>query len=240
MECMVLQPCRTVVDTCNGDGPIHKFNFYEFVGILIPGVLLFVGIGFFLPDNTALQPLLLPDNLGSATVHLMLAYAAGHLVQGLGNAFESGYWKLWKGVPTDWPFRRPSPQFPARNKELIQKASKLEATTIDEWHQAAARARTLITAKGLTSRLDVFNGNYGMFRGVVVVGLIFLGTTWALADEHLAMTYVVITVATGLAVFRMHRFAVHYGLEFFACVGTLETNEATSHTRSQSQDQNDG
>lgn len=195
-------------------------------------MLLLFGIGYLAPDNTKLRPLLLPDNLGSAMVYLVLAYAVGHLVQGLGNLFESGYWKLWMGMPTDWPFTRPNPQFPASDKALVENVSKRKATTVDEWRRAVGRARSVITAKSLTSRLDVFNGNYGMFRGVVVVGFIFLATAWKLADGNVVATYFVIAVATGLALSRMHRFAKHYGREFFACVGTLEADEAAPQDES--------
>ena len=195
-------------------------------------MLLLFGIGYFAPDNTKLKSLLLPDNLGSATVYLVLAYAVGHLVQGLGNLFESGYWKLWKGMPTDWPFSSPNPQFPASDKALIEKVSKREATSSDEWRRAVARARSVITAKGLTSRLDVFNGNYGMFRGTVVVGLIFLTPTWKLAGNNAVVTCFVIAVATGFALSRMHRFAKHYGREFFACVGILEADKAAPRDES--------
>lgn len=190
--------------------------------------MLLFGVGYFAPDDTNLKPLLLPDNLGSATVYLILAYAVGHLLQGLGNLFENGYWRIWNGVPTDWPYSHPNPQFPACDKTQIETIVKQEVSTIEEWHRAAAKVRSIITAKGLTSRLDVFNGNYGMFRGIVVVGIIFLATAWKLADDDVVSTYFVIAVVTGLAMARMHRFAKHYGKEFFACVGTLSLGEAAT------------
>ena len=83
---------------------MRNFSFYEFVGVLVPGVLFLFGLGYFAPDQSALKPLFLPENLGSTVVHVILAYAIGHLVQALGNLLENGYWYVQSGMPTDWPF----------------------------------------------------------------------------------------------------------------------------------------
>jgi hypothetical protein len=72
----------------------------------------------------------------------------------------------------------------------------------------------IVSAAGKHARVDTFNGNYGLLRG--------------LAAAFLALTFVALILGKGLyvigalvillllAIQRMHRFAVHYATELFA------------------------
>jgi hypothetical protein len=105
-------------------------DFYGFVGIVIPGTLLLVAVEY-LFGLKGLNSLLIPDNFGSLGIHLLMAYFVGHLLQGVGNLLEFIYWKLWKGMPTDWPithqtknvFQKQFPRFASllnnRNPKVI-------------------------------------------------------------------------------------------------------------------------
>jgi len=68
---------------------MRDFDFYEFVGILIPGATLVFGAALLnlvdLPFVRTKESLSFGD-LGATVV---LSYVAGHLIQGIGNWFET-------------------------------------------------------------------------------------------------------------------------------------------------------
>jgi len=199
-----------------GDTAIRKFDFYEFVGVLAPGTLLLFGIGVLFPAQERLKPFLLPTDFGSATVYVILAYAVGHLVQAIGNLLEWPYWGIQKGMPTDWPFTKASAAFPASYKDHVSSVlGQSEFADVADWRRAVSAGRSLISADGFAGRLQTFNGNYGLFRGMAASAIVLLVAA-VIEGSHGITTYVVIGVVTVLSTYRMHRFATHYGREFFS------------------------
>src|SRR5262249_50298328 len=79
----------------------REFSFYEFVGILVPGVtVLFfseVMIEMFYKKN-----IIDFSKIGESVIFLIIAYGIGHILQSLGNLFENIMWKLFGGIPTQW------------------------------------------------------------------------------------------------------------------------------------------
>jgi hypothetical protein len=202
----------------------RTLDFYEFTGILVPGVLFLLGMGYLAPPGAKIAPLLLPENVGAAVIHLVLAYGVGHLVQAIGNFLETGYWWVQSGMPTDWPFSKPTREFPLSYREpLLTWTDGGDVNSIDDWRRRVAIARAAIMSRGLGARLLTFNGNYGMFRGMAAIGVLFLLVAWYFRPNHLLATYALILAATILATYRMHRFAKHYGKEFFASVSLLKS-----------------
>ncbi len=86
---------------------MRSIDFYEFVGIIVPGAVLLAGIGLLL-DVGAINRFFSPEGIGNAVVYLVLAYVVGHLIAAIGNWFEVLFWKPWGGMPTDWPITRPT------------------------------------------------------------------------------------------------------------------------------------
>ena len=80
---------------------MRKFDFYEFAGIITPGAITLVGVATIFPS---LQGILLNKALtvGDLGFVLILAYAAGHMVQAAGNLLEWCWWEVQKGMPTEW------------------------------------------------------------------------------------------------------------------------------------------
>ena len=65
---------------------MEKLGIYEYVAVIVPGVAFLFGLGVMLPETYVLLHLvLLPRDLGTATVHLVLAFAAGHMLQVVGQ-----------------------------------------------------------------------------------------------------------------------------------------------------------
>ena len=80
---------------------MRSFDFYEFAGVLTPGVILLVGLAHFFP-NLVRGKSLVEVSLGASSIVAVLGYAVGHLLQTPGNIVEEIYWAAWGGKPTQW------------------------------------------------------------------------------------------------------------------------------------------
>jgi hypothetical protein len=204
---------------------MKNFDFYEFAGILTPGVVVLFAVSLTYPQAT---PFLVSQQIsvGSLGLFVVLAYVAGHLVQGIGNLLESSFWRLFGGMPTNWVVRQRTcgylniQQLEALPKKIEQhlgtsfgKALRDLADT--EWTPTVRAIYACVQAAGRSGRADIFNGNYGMLRGV---GCAFLlaAILFALSatDQKRALILVMIGCAV-VAFARMHRFGKHYARELF-------------------------
>ncbi len=201
---------------------MRKFDFYEFVGVLLPGVVLLTVVGLVFPSLKA--DIVGTDmSVGDFGWRTMLAYVVGHLLQGIGNLIERAYWWFWGGMPTDWIRSGKRPLIAGEQQRLLQhnvrkllgnEAFELEKVNSHQWDSITRQVYAYVSDAGLSYRVDVFNGNYGLFRGVasaLLVSLVLvLITDWtAWRAEFL------IAVLGALAIYRMHRFGVRYGRELF-------------------------
>ena len=211
---------------------LRAIDFYEFVGIVVPGSVLLVSVGYLL-SAAKLAALLAPEAFGSFGVHVILAYVVGHLLQGLGNVIESLYWRAWKGMPTDWPVTSPAnPQFIGAKSAVLTLCGYTGPSNatlgLAEWRVLVARVRSTIYVSGRASRLQFFNGNYAMFRGLLAAeAVISLTAWWSTAGR--TVLYPAIGLAILLTAYRMHRFGVHYAQELFA--NAAELAEASKDRR---------
>jgi ABC-type Fe3+ transport system permease subunit len=65
----------------------RTFDFYEYAGVIVPGAVLMLGLCFLFPDA---RDMLGKDGLtfGEFGVFVIVAYAVGQLVQGIGNFID--------------------------------------------------------------------------------------------------------------------------------------------------------
>ena len=153
---------------------MKQFDFYEFTGILVPGVVSLMGVLLLFPD--VFRPDFIKDfSVGGLGLFVVLAYVLGHLVQAIGNVVEAAWWKLWGGMPTDWvrtkPDRLLAPSQVAALGKLIRERLGLEETEItnstrSQWYWLTCQIYAQVSNAGRASRIDVFNGNYGLNRGI--------------------------------------------------------------------------
>jgi hypothetical protein len=166
-----------------------------------------------------------------------MAYVAGHLVQSFGNLIELIWWKCARGWPTDWVRTRRHDILalaqwnilPARIRELIriECSDSLATFTEKDWKSITRQVYASVRKAGRAERVDVFNGNYGMFRGIAASLVIILAAACLDAEKHNWRLYGSLLVMLGLALMRMHRFGVHYSRELFVQFLNTEPNEAT-------------
>ena len=155
---------------------MKKFDFYEFTGILTPGVIVLYVISLKFPTAT---PFMSSQQLsvGDLGLFIVLAYVAGHLVQSLGNLVEWVFWKPFGGMPTTWVIAGRTVDYlnpqqvealPAKVEQILgwKLGKGLGEMTEKEWTPVVRSIYAAVQAAGRSGRVDVFNGNYGMLRGV--------------------------------------------------------------------------
>lgn len=201
---------------------MKQFDFYEFTGILVPGSTLFVGIFFLYPDF--FKPESIKDlSFGGLGLFSILAYVLGHLVQAVGDFLECVWWKLWGGMPCDW-IRTKSDQILSLSQvnELEKMAEnrlglgKTEFPKLDanQWYNITRQIYADVSGRGRATRIDIFNGNYGLNRGIAT-GLLIVTVASVFKSPANWSVFVIAGICSILAVWRMHRFARHYARELF-------------------------
>jgi hypothetical protein len=156
---------------------------------------------------------------------VILAYVAGHLVQAFGNLIEKAFWKPFGGMPTNWLVQEHQNlvseaqmnMLPEKLRDLtgVHLKKPIVNLPVKDWFPITRQIYAAVSAAGRAQRIDTFNGNYGMFRGIAsafllcaVVNTVMHGLGgWAVSFGLVA--------AGALAVIRMHRFGTHYARELF-------------------------
>jgi hypothetical protein len=89
-------------------------------------------------------------------------------------------------------------------------ASKL---SLSECLAIVREVYSLVAAAGKANRVDIFNGNYGLMRGLAASALVLLLAAIVTAKSAYVIAALVIVFL--LALQRMHRFGKHYAIELF-------------------------
>jgi hypothetical protein len=199
-----------------------QFDFYEFAGIVMPGAILIAGLAQLIPAVGSV--ITVKDiSLGSLGLFLILAYAAGHLVQSIGNFLEFAWW-WYPGMPTDWvrsdrghllsPSQRSALEQQLPKKLALEGSFSFSAVSAKQWFAVSRQVYAAVAAATRSSRVDTFNGNYGLNRGLAAAFLV-LGIV-TLIQSRANWPYALgLAIAAALALFRMHRFGRHYARELF-------------------------
>ncbi|BAF60581.1 hypothetical protein PTH_2400 [Pelotomaculum thermopropionicum SI] len=202
---------------------MKSFDHYEFTGIVVPGALAVIGISLLYPE---LRPVFLAKDItvGSLGIFIILAYIAGHLLQAIGNVIESVWWKLFLGIPTDWVRSKKddliaSAQFEALEISLQRKLGlqgpiKMGEIDRQAWFSITRQIYAAVSAQSRAGRVDIFNGNYGLNRGIAS-GFLFISVL--IIANNLSYWPVALGTLAGaiIALYRMHRFAKLYAIELF-------------------------
>ena len=213
---------------------MKKLEFYEFTGIVVPGTVVLVG-GLLLVIPSTFEIKTLQDvSIGGLGIGLILAYTAGHLVQSVGNLLEKVWWWTRGGMPTDWVRTEKHNLIADSQRKLLQGHirkiltnntfeinSSLEAR---HWYSITRQIYAILAANNHEARIDIFNGNYGLCRGIASSLLVLLFavvfTNWQAWKVEL-----ILVILFSMSIYRMNRFAVHYGRELF--VQFLQINNTT-------------
>jgi hypothetical protein len=211
---------------------VNKPTFYEQVGIVIPGAVFLVGVLFYFP---ALNTLLAKDGvtLGQFGIFLLLSYAAGHLIAAVGNLLENVLWQPFGGMPTDWVTQtgdisllssqqRDAVEAKVRTRFGIA-VDKLRGIERKAWFPISRQIYADVNKNGKPDRIDTFNGNYGLNRGLSAACITLACVAATRSDWSVALGLVVLAV---IFAYRAYRFGVHYGREMYLQFLVLTDAEA--------------
>lgn len=212
---------------------MKTLSFYEQVGILIPGSALLLGLVVMLP---AARSLIAVEGVtvGGLGLFLLAAYALGHGVAAVGNLVEAIYWKAFGGMPSRW-VTRDQPRL-LTQEQVDRLRAKATARFEFEWPSPPGfpssrwdRMFGQLYRDTLTrnpGRIEAFNGNYGLNRGLAAAALcIAIVAPISRPDFNGWMIAVVAVVAAVIYLYRMHRFAVHFATEVY--FGFLNADAST-------------
>jgi hypothetical protein len=200
---------------------VNKMTFYEQVGIVIPGSVFLVGLLFYFP---ALNALMVKDGvtLGQFGIFLLLSYAAGHLLAAVGNALEWMFWKITDGMPTDWVTKSKGTSLLSAsqiealatkvNARLGVKVEKIAGMDQKTWFPISRQIYADIAKNGKSERIDTFNGNYGLNRGLAAATLALAVVSITENQLGVGAAFVVIAI---VYVYRAFRFARYYAREMY-------------------------
>lgn len=203
--------------------PVNRITYYDFVGVLGPGALLITGL-LLLVGELEVAALVEDISIGGFGLSLVVGYVAGQIVQAVGLVIQALYWRAWGGLPTDWVRSRGhrllSPE-QVRSMELrlpillhLPQSRPISGFERWEWGAITRQIAAAVRSAGQGGRVDVFNANYGLARGVAVVLISLAGITAAASEAH--WMPIVLGVLAVLMVVRMHAFGVNYARELYA------------------------
>ena len=195
-------------------------TFYEQLGIVIPGSVFLFGLVLYFPVR---QVLMAKDGIsvGELGIFVLLAYAAGHLIAAVGNALESVLWRVAGGMPSDWVVNESATLLSEQQIEQLRSRiatrfnialPNIRGLDKKTWWPISRQIYADVAKNGKSDRIDTFNGNYGLNRGLCAACIAL--SVIALVQAHWAVA-VGLTVGAIVFGYRTYRFGVHYGRELY-------------------------
>jgi hypothetical protein len=195
----------------------RTFDFYEYAGIIVPGAVLLMAIVLLFPESRALFSKE-AVTLGELGLFIIVAYAAGQLVQAVGNFIEWVWWKCWGGWPSSQVLCGEALSTDQKQRLLetlkpVLAGADPSKLSPPERLAVVREVYSEIKGAGRAARVDNFNGSYGLMRGLgaafaVAFGLALITTKGVIVLSVLAVLFL-------LAIHRMHRYGWHYATELF-------------------------
>jgi hypothetical protein len=192
-----------------------EFSFYEFVGILVPGVTLLFFTEMII--EVVYSKIILDfTKIGESVIFLIIAYGIGHILQAVGNIFEYFFWKVFGGMPTQWLTRKNI--FAIQLFDEVQ-TEKVKHKAFTQFGEKAGKDYGMdiynwlsLKDKITEKRIDLFNANYSLFRGLVVTFYILAFVVLSYLGWKLMLIPLVLGIMSN---YRMFRFAKLYAKEVF-------------------------
>src|SRR6266542_4066872 len=215
---------------------MKSFDFYELAGVLTPGAVVLYVVSRICPETT---PFIQGKDftLGDLGLFIILAYVAGHLVQAFGNLIEKALWKPFGGIPTNWLLQKRQELLSHKQiTALAEKVKDLTGIIVDKpiadlaakaWFPITRQSYAAVSAAGRNQRIDTFNGNYGMFRGIASAFILCAVFNIVMEWPQGWRVSLGLVIAGSLALIRMHRFGTHYARELFVQFLQLEKAKVT-------------
>jgi hypothetical protein len=197
-------------------------SFHEQTGIVIPGAALVFGLLFFFPE---FRQLFFSDgvSIGGLGLFLLISYAAGHLTAALGNILEAILWPLGGGRPATWVVKEScsmlAPEQIGSLETLIKQRLRLDIPSLHgmsakQWLPITRQIHADIMSNGKPARIEGFNGNYDLNRGLAaaLLALVLIGLAFSESDWRITISLLPISL---IFMYGMYRFGVAYANELY-------------------------
>lgn len=202
---------------------MKELSFYEQAGIVLPGAGLLLGVIVLEP---AVQPIFLGSGLtvGGLGLFVIIAYALGHLAAAVGNIIDNLIWSAAGGMPSQWPRNPARPLIgDEQRKALLLKIKARIGTAFDpavvipkqDWRSVFHVIYRDVLGSGLAARVEVFNGSYGLNRGLAASSLMLVPLVLYKSPPNAGWWAGSLIVMAAIYAFRMFRFGVHFAREVF-------------------------
>jgi len=200
---------------------MEKLSFYEQVGIVIPGSALLFGLLLLLPE---LRSLFATGDVsvGGLGLFILIAYAAGHLLAAVGNLIEWIVWKVRGGMPSDW-VTHDNPKI-VNSQQIVQiedrvrrrlglQIEAIKGMPRKQWAPIFGQIYRDVLAHN-PGRVETFNGNYGLNRGLAAAALALLSVELIIhpCEWRVSLGLGAVILVYG---YRMHRHGVHFAKEAY-------------------------
>jgi hypothetical protein len=204
------------------------FDSYEAAGVVVPGASLLLGLWWLFP--TSVHGLDWKDvSIGGLGIFAVAAFCVGHVLQAPANVAMDIIWSA-RGRPTERMRKQGGgladaqvALIPGKVAELLHLSSVPDDDR--QWHAVVSQLAAVIANAGRAARLDKFNGNFGLFRGLT--GSLSVLTVVGLTQHQWWFSVTVALTALATA-FRMQRFSRYYARELW--VQTLSLPQSDTGT----------
>jgi hypothetical protein len=189
-----------------------EFSFYEFVGILVPSAILLYATQIII-EIVYQKQIVDFGKLGESIIFVIICYGVGHTLQSLGNIVENAVWFLYGSKPTGWLTKKNRFGKTLFENPLNQRIEeKVKHKFGDDIKDYGSLTYNLLFQNGKTSRIDIFNGNYSLFRGLAISFLLITVMCGYFFDWKITGIAIIPFI---LSLMRMVRFAKYYATETF-------------------------
>lgn len=159
-----------------------KLTLYDFLGFIIPGTLCLLLFYWFLISFLSYPISLSLSSIGDSILFLVVSYSMGHIVQSLGNRLEYKLIDKWGGWYSDTILENNNDhytnEFKTNIKEYIQNRFNLSYDVENEEQQLIRKNEifnlcySTILQENMAPHTEIFNGHYGLYRGLLTVSWI--------------------------------------------------------------------
>jgi hypothetical protein len=203
---------------------MKQFSLYDVVGVLAPGTVIVVGAGLLYPQVAGT---LIHGNLsgGELGLVILLAYIVGNIVAGVSNMLEWPYWAFFGGPHTVRAQKSDGKILSASEYKRLQ--AKLHETgmldnskaignlSAKEWWDTTRQIHAFLAGRKLTNRVELFNAQFGMNRGIATAFLIILATTIVRFGTRPWKVELLLAASAAVSLYQMHKFSRHYAQNLF-------------------------
>jgi hypothetical protein len=159
-----------------------KFNFYDFLGYIIPGSFLTLVFAYLLFSSLGETDVLVKNlsGFGETIIFLVIGYFVGHLIQVRGAWIEREEKKRWGGWFSIQFLRKDNNHYTEDFKRRLKESAEKQFGIVEikggrkeirdrRYQEIFQLCYTSVVQKGASGQADIFNAICLMLRGILAV-----------------------------------------------------------------------